>query len=68
MVALPKDVYLACRKEGITPADVAEWKVGPRVPLKDLKGRSYWVKPVEVLTRAGKRYVFEVVDLNSEGE
>lgn len=64
VVALPKDVFFVCQKEGISSADVVEWKVGARIPHKDLKGRVYWVKPVLVVTRSGKRYVFQVADLN----
>jgi len=67
LVVLPEDVSWLCRQEGIRPADVQEYRVGVRVPRTDLVGRGYWVRPVEVLTVAGRRYVFEVVDLNEEG-
>ena len=62
---LPFEVRKLCEKVGLKVDDVAEYRVGGREVHYDIAGPSYWVFPVSVLTKDGRKFAGEVVDLNT---
>lgn len=60
----PKEVLTLCKKEGIKPADVVEHRVGGREPRKTLTHGFYWVYPVSILLKDGRKITGEVVKFN----
>jgi len=61
---LPREVRELCRQMKVNAAEVTEFRVGVRQPRRMLNGWPFWVTPVMAVTRSGKKYSGEVVDLN----
>lgn len=61
---VPKEVVTLCKSAGLKVSEVAEYRVAGRELRHPKVGPAFWVVPVSVLDKQGRKYTADVIRFN----